>query len=142
VSREAPLLADTSAWSNRHKEAKARSTFDAAVQAGKIATCGVVECELLFAARDAADLSATRTELRALPRLRTTDAVWHRAAAVMGLLAAAGPLHHRRAHLPDLLIAATAEVHGAVVLHYDGDFDVIASVTGQSVRAIAPLGTL
>ncbi|WP_399029314.1 PIN domain-containing protein [Streptomyces sp. 15-116A] len=41
----------------------------------------------------------------------------------------------------DLTIAATAERHGAIVLHYDGDFDMIASVTGQRTAWVAPAGT-
>ncbi|MFD5595960.1 type II toxin-antitoxin system VapB family antitoxin [Streptomyces griseorubiginosus] len=41
----------------------------------------------------------------------------------------------------DLTIAATAEHHGAVVLHCDGDYDMIASVTGQPTARVAPAGT-
>jgi hypothetical protein len=41
----------------------------------------------------------------------------------------------------DLDIAATAERSGATVLHYDGDYDMIASVTGQSMRWAVPAGT-
>ena len=33
---------------------------------------------------------------------------------------------HRHFRLPDLIIAATAELHGATVLHYDADYDRIA----------------
>jgi predicted nucleic acid-binding protein len=33
--------------------------------------------------------------------------------------------------VPDLIIAATAELAGLTVLHFDKDFDLIASVTGQ-----------
>lgn len=33
--------------------------------------------------------------------------------------------------IPDLLVAAAAEELGVGVLHYDADFDLIASVTGQ-----------
>jgi predicted nucleic acid-binding protein len=33
--------------------------------------------------------------------------------------------------VPDLIIAATAELAGLTVLHRDKDFDLIASVTGQ-----------
>jgi predicted nucleic acid-binding protein len=44
--------------------------------------------------------------------------------------------------LPDLLIAAAAELAALPVLHYDRDFEAIADVTGQPVRAIAPLGSL
>ena len=58
------------------------------------------------------------------------------------LLAERGPLHHREVGLPDLLIAAAAELAELPVLHYDRDFELIAAVTGQPVRAIAPLGSL
>ncbi|GAA2008776.1 hypothetical protein GCM10009799_40630 [Nocardiopsis rhodophaea] len=49
--------------------------------------------------------------------------------------------HHRRA-LPDLIIAATAEEHGAVVVHYDKDYDLISEVTGQETRWVVPAGSL
>jgi hypothetical protein len=48
--------------------------------------------------------------------------------------------HHRALSLPDLLIAAAAERSQLVVLHYDGDYDVIAAVTGQRVEWVAPKG--
>jgi predicted nucleic acid-binding protein len=35
--------------------------------------------------------------------------------------------------LPDLMIAATAELAGVAVLHYDHDFDLIAEVTTHRV---------
>lgn len=37
--------------------------------------------------------------------------------------------------------ATGAEVHDAVVLHYDKDFDTIAAVTGQTARWIVERGT-
>jgi predicted nucleic acid-binding protein len=77
-----------------------------------------------------------------LERLPINDLEWHRAAEVFGELAARGPLHHREVKLPDLLVAAAAESAGVPVCHYDGDFDLIAELTGQPVRAIAPLGSL
>ena len=70
------------------------------------------------------------------------DRVWRRATDVFEQLGAAGPLHHRRVGIPDLLIAAAAELAELPVLHYDRDFEVIAALTGQPVRAIAPLGSL
>ena len=48
---------------------------------------------------------------------------------------------HRGAALPDLLIAATAERHRVTVLHYDHEYDLIASVTGQETRWVVPRGT-
>ena len=43
---------------------------------------------------------------------------------------------------PDLLIAAAAERAELAVLHYDRHFELIAEVTGQPVRALAPLGSI
>jgi hypothetical protein len=44
--------------------------------------------------------------------------------------------------MPDLLVAAVAELEGAVVWHYDEDFDRIAEVTGQPTEWVAPRGSL
>jgi predicted nucleic acid-binding protein len=49
---------------------------------------------------------------------------------------------HRNFRLPDLVIAATAELSGATVLHYDEDYDRIAKVTGQPVEWVASKGSL
>ena len=43
---------------------------------------------------------------------------------------------HRAPSVPDLLIAATAELVGLSVLHVDKDFELIASVTGQDVERL------
>jgi predicted nucleic acid-binding protein len=67
---------------------------------------------------------------------------WDRAADVMHALLERGPLHHRSVGLPDLLIAAAAESAEVTLLHYDHHFERIAEVTGQPMRALAPLGTL
>ncbi|WP_234320284.1 PIN domain-containing protein [Streptomyces sp. SBT349] len=48
---------------------------------------------------------------------------------------------HRALSRPDLLIAATAELNRLTVLHYDGDFDMIASLTGQPTEWVVPPGT-
>jgi len=67
------------------------------------------------------------------------DEVWQRALQVQAELATRS--EHRGAALPDLLIAAAAERHRVAVLHYDHEYDLIASVTGQEVRWIVPRGT-
>jgi predicted nucleic acid-binding protein len=43
---------------------------------------------------------------------------------------------HRALSIPDLLIAATAEVAQLTVLHVDEDFDLIAAITGQSIERL------
>jgi predicted nucleic acid-binding protein len=42
----------------------------------------------------------------------------------------------------DLVIAAAAEAAALTVLHYDDDYDRIASVTGQPTEWVAPAGSL
>lgn len=135
-------LADTSGWTTRHRDAAVQDEFDERVRTGAIATCDVVTFELLFTTRDAVELRARRLDLEALPSVPIGRKVWQRALDVMELFAAQGPLHHRRVKFPDLLIAAAAEEAGLPVCHYDRDFELIAEITGQPVRAIAPLGSL
>jgi len=118
------------------------SEFAGRLQAGTLATCAMVRLELLWGGRDAADVAAIRSELDALREAPMGDRVWRRATDVLELLAERGSLHHRRVGLPDLLIAAAAELADLPVLHYDRGFEVIAAVTGQPVEALAPLGSL
>jgi hypothetical protein len=68
--------------------------------------------------------------------------VFRRALEVQRRLGERAALHHRSVKIPDLLIAAAAELGGATVWHYDEDFDRIAAVTGQPCEWIAPRGTL
>jgi predicted nucleic acid-binding protein len=44
--------------------------------------------------------------------------------------------------LPDLLIAATAERHGLVIIHYDADYDLITDVTDQACEWVVPQGSI
>ncbi len=61
-----------------------------------------------------------------------TPTIEDRAVEVLTLLADGG--QHRARSVPDLIIAATAELAGLTVLQSDKDFDLIASVTGQHVE--------
>jgi predicted nucleic acid-binding protein len=69
-----------------------------------------------------------------------TTAAMDQALAVHRKLAATS--QRRNFHLPDLIIAATAELNGATVLHYDADFDRIAAITGQPTEWVASQGSL
>jgi hypothetical protein len=135
-------LADTSAWTLRARDAAARREFDDLLLRRAIATCDMVRFELLWAARDGRELAELRDELDALRDASIATRDWRRALDVFEALARTGPLHHRRVRAPDLLIAAAAERAELPVLHYDRHFELIAEVTGQPVRALAPLGSL
>jgi predicted nucleic acid-binding protein len=133
-------LADTSAWTNRGRDPALRHDFDSRVLAGEIAMAPSVLMELLWSARNATDFDDIVAELAVLPRLNPDGPAWDRAVEVWRKLVRRG--RHRQVPQNDLVLAATAEVAGVPVCHYDRHFEVIAEVTGQPVRAIAPLGTL
>lgn len=96
--------------------------------------------EVGFSARSADDLRRSRAEppLSAMPVEYLTPAIEDRAVAVQQALADIG--QHRALSIPDVLIAATAEVSSLTVLHVDKDFDLIADVTGQPVERLALAG--
>jgi predicted nucleic acid-binding protein len=106
---------------------------------GLVATCGIIDLEIGYSARNAATHAAVIAERQALPRAAIDDRVFDRALQVQGLLAQRG--QHRLA-IPDLLMAAAAERAGLTVLHYDTDFDRIADITGQSHDWIVPRGSI
>ena len=64
-----------------------------------------------------------------------TPAIEERAVEVLTLLADRG--QHRAPSIPDLIIAATAELAGLTILYLDQDFEVIAQVTGQPVERLS-----
>lgn len=132
------FLVDKSALEQRHHSAEATELLAVLLAEGSLATCHVVALEVLYSARSLNDYRRLQTGIAALPWLACNEEVMDRALQVQGLLAEMG--QHRRP-LPDLMIAATAEVHDATVLHYDHDFDLIAEVTGQPTRWILPRGT-
>ncbi len=64
-----------------------------------------------------------------------TPAIEDRALAVQLALADRGL--HRAPSIPDLLIAATAELSQLTLLHLDKDYELIAEFTGQSVERLS-----
>lgn len=133
-------LADKSALARmRHPAVAAR--LEPLITLGEVATCGLVELEVLWSARGWRELAETRRERAiAFPYLPMAEDDLGRAITVMAELARRRL--HRTASIPDLLIAAVAERSGLTVLHYGRDFDRIATVTGQRVEWIVPSGTV
>lgn len=136
----ATFLADKSALTRRDTRPEVRDALEPLLLAGEIATCGIVDLELLFSATSRATYRALSEALRGMPRVPIEDAVVKRALEVQAMLAERS--QHRAASLPDLLIAACAELAGLAVLHYDTDFERIAKLTGQPTRWIVPRGSV
>lgn len=135
------LCADTSAWHHAADPAVA-NRWHVALEADDLALCDQVRLEILYSARSADDYDALAEELGALGAIATTDSTFTRALDVQRQLAHIGGLHHRSVKIADLLIAAAAEAAGAIVWHYDEDFDRITAITGQPTEWIAPRGSL
>ncbi len=104
---------------------------------GLVRISTLTRLEVGFSARSADDLRRSLSEppLSAMPVEYLTPAGEDRAMAVQQTLAQAG--HHRAPSIPDLLIAAIAELSGLTVLHLDKDFELVAGVTGQPVERLA-----
>jgi predicted nucleic acid-binding protein len=133
-------LADTSALARLRHPAVAE-VLGPLIEAGLVGTCGVIEFELRWATRTSAQLDTLRADRdTGYEWLATHDEDWRRALGVQAALWRGGQV--RAVGLPDLLIAAVAERERVTVLHYDGDYDLIAQITGQPVRWIVPRGTV
>lgn len=107
----------------------------------EVATCGLVELEVLFSSLGYRDFRTARAELAVVyPLAVTRQTDFDRAVEVMSELARRGL--HRSAGPVDLVIAAVAERNGLTVLHYDSDYDRIAEVTGQAMEWVVPRGSV
>ncbi len=131
-------LADKSALARWGNPAVGR-VLDDLSERGLLATCAAIEWEMVYSARNKPDMARIRFLLRGFTYLYTGDETFDRVLEVQRLALERG--FHRALSMADLLIAATAERHHATVLHYDGDFDMIASITGQPTRWVAEPGT-
>jgi predicted nucleic acid-binding protein len=136
----ATYLADKSALTRRDTRPEVRAVIEPLLLAGAIATCGIVDLELLYSASSPAIYADLAAALRALPRIAVSEAVLDRALDVQARLAERS--QHRAVPLPDLIVAACAESAGLIVLHYDADYDRIAGITGQPTRWVLPRGSV
>jgi predicted nucleic acid-binding protein len=136
----ATYLADKSALTRSDTRPEVRGVIEPLLLAGRIATCGIVDLELLYSAPSPATYRDLAEVLRAMPRVPVTDAVVDRALEVQSLLASQS--QHRSVPLPDLLVAACAEATGLTVLHYDSDYERIAKLTGQPMQWVVPRGSV
>lgn len=132
------FLIDTSVWSRGsqpivYRRLRILNEFD------QIWTCRAVDLEMAYNARSR-DVARDMARRRYLRVARIDEIVMDRSVDMAVAMAEAGL--HRHAKPIDLVIAASAEAAGLTVLHYDKDFDHIASVTGQPTEWVSPRGSL
>lgn len=128
-------LVDKSAIGRLHLAENAPE-WAARIERGLVRICTVTRLEIGFSARSATNhrLLTSQPPFASMPVEYLTPTIEDRAMAVQALLAARG--QHRAPSIPDVLIAATAELAELTVLHLDKDFDLIADVTGQPVERL------
>ena len=109
----------------------------ARIERGLVRTATVTRLEVGYSARAGSDLrsASQRPPLSSMPIEYQTPAIEDRAVEVQMMLADRG--HHRAASIPDVVVAATAELSGLTVLHVDKHFELIAEVTGQPVERLS-----
>jgi len=106
------------------------------IERGLLHLTTVTRLEIGYSARSATKARAAfqSAPLAAMIVEYLTPGIEDRALAVQLLLAEQG--QHRAPSIPDLVIAATAELGGLTVLHVDKDFELIATVTGQPTERL------
>ncbi|HEU4849685.1 MAG TPA: PIN domain nuclease [Terrimesophilobacter sp.] len=131
---------DTSALARLRRPAVSQ-VLEPLIGAGMVVTTAALDFESLFSARGLTEYRQAREwRARRFEYLPTADQDWCRALDLQGSLAYEGRL--RQVGMADLLIAAVCERNRIPLLHYDADFETIASITGQDARWVVPRGSI
>jgi predicted nucleic acid-binding protein len=138
VALRARYLADKSALA-RFPHPVVEGRLRPLLEEGLIATCAIIDLEVLYSARRLEEYEAVLEERRSLDDVPITPEVMVRAIEIQHELARRG---QHRLPIPDLMVAAAADRSGLAVLHYDADFERIADATGLAHEWVAPRGTI
>lgn len=106
---------------------------------GDIATCAIVDLEVLYSSRNLRDYEEILDERTSLEAAPITQEVMVSAVELQHELARQG---QHRVPIPDLIISAAALRANLVVLHYDRDFERIAEVGGATQEWVVPSGSV
>ncbi|WP_117212737.1 PIN domain-containing protein [Allorhizocola rhizosphaerae] len=105
----------------------------------ELGTCPLITAEVCYSARNAAEYQALRLLMGGMILLNSDDAIERAALDAQERLAATG---RHRTSIVDLFAAATAAAHGAVLLHYDSDYERIGAALGARTRWVVPRGSV
>jgi hypothetical protein len=131
-------LLDTSVLT-RLRHSSVRKVVEPLVANGLAARARISDLEIGYAARNEEEWDQLLQALNVMVPVDTTEQHVRRALQVQRMLAARS---QRGRKIPDLLVAAAAEEKGFAVLHYDRDFDLVSSVTGQRCEWVVPPGSI
>lgn len=133
-------LADTTVYVLQNRYPQVHRRFTTLLTEGRLAACQMAALEYLNNAANPSSYESVWGALHGQRWINVTTEAMDRALDVHRKLASAS--QHRNFRLPDLVIAATAELSGATVLHYDTDYDRIADITGQPMEWVVKKGSL
>jgi predicted nucleic acid-binding protein len=109
------------------------------IEDGEVATCAVVDLEVLYSSRNLDDYEAILEERTSLDSAPITPEVMNSAVDLQHELARRG---QHRVPIPDLIISAAALRANLVVLHYDADFERLAASGGAVHEWVVPQGSV
>ena len=108
------------------------------MEEGLIATCAIIDLDVLFSSRSLADYERVSRERSFFTSVEITPRVWDLVFEMQCSLAERG--QHRLA-IPDIIISAVGKVSDLTILHYDTDFERLKLVGGASQEWIIPRGS-
>lgn len=138
MALRARYLADKSALA-RFPHPAVAARLRPMLEDGEIATCAIVDLEVLYSSRNLDEYESVLEERTSLDAAPITPHVMSTAVALQHELARRG---QHRVPIPDLIISAAALRANLVVLHYDSDFERIASAGGAPDEWVVPPGSL
>jgi len=106
---------------------------------GLLASCAIVDLEVLYSSRNLRDFEELLEERRSLDAAPITPEVMASAIELQHELARQG---QHRVPIADLVISAAAAAAGLVVLHYDSDFPRITAAGGAASEWVVPQGSV
>ena len=120
----------------RLSAAVAADEWASRIERGLVRISTLTRLEVGYSSRSASDhrLLLGEPPISSMPVEYLTPKIEDRALELQLALAERG--HHRAPSVPDLLIAATAELAELIVLHMDKAFELIAELTDQPIERL------
>jgi predicted nucleic acid-binding protein len=134
------FVLDTTAWvrlNRRNPPEPLASRCNELVLANLVAYNQVIRLEVLVGCRDASEYKRNDDDFAGLLHLPVDQSTWDLACQLGFDLRRGG----ETASVPDLVIAASALEHDAIVLHVDRDFDRIAANFDLRVESYAEISS-
>jgi predicted nucleic acid-binding protein len=142
ISLDRPALFDTGVWTwaRDRRFPELASWFNEQVANGFVLVCDVVVLELIRLTPNESRAQEVAGRLDAFESVEMGAELWKRARELQSRLSASGD--HRRVPPIDLLIGAAAERADVPLVHYDRDYERLASVSALQHQWLVPDGAL